>query len=99
MPLQEHSESCVTDGVASGRRDIWSGMFAAINVAHGHRIVSRPGIVHADREAEVIACLRRRMGPIDSDGADGALIPNAGDAIGSRRLDIDAGSANKQWNE
>src|SRR2546421_10062020 len=97
MPLREKSKSRVADGVASGRRDVGSGVFGAIDVTHRHRVVSRPGIVHTDRKTEVIARLRRRMRAIDSDCCEGPLVPNAGDAVGSRSMNIDCGAAKKQY--
>src|SRR5678815_5576457 len=82
MPLDEHSKSGVADGVAPGRCDIGGSVFAAIDVTHGHRVVSRPSIVHAYRETEVIPRLCRRMRTVDSDGRNGPFVPNTGGAIG-----------------
>src|SRR5438093_1527934 len=96
MPLEQHSKSSVADGVAPGCRDVWSRVFGAIDETDGQRVVSRPGVVHADRETKVIARLRRWMRTIDSNSPDGSFIPNAGDAVGSCSVGVDTGAAKEQ---
>src|SRR5262249_21343910 len=57
-------------------------VFTAVNITNSHGVVGRPGIVHADGEAEVIARLRRRMRRIDPDSRQSAPVPNARGALG-----------------
>src|SRR6185295_17365182 len=57
-------------------------MLAAIDVTHGHGVVSRPGIIHADRKTEVIARLCRRMRRVYPDGGERSFIPDTRDAVG-----------------
>src|SRR6266404_96384 len=97
MTLLKDPISGVADRFLTGCRDVGGGMFTAIEVTHGSiRIVSRPGIPHADGEAEKIARLCWRMRCIDADCGQSSFIPHASDAVGSRSANIDTASAEKQ---
>ena len=89
----DHAKDGVADRFAAGRRNVGGGVFGAIDVTHRHRVVSRPGVIHADGETEVIARLRGRMRRVDADGRERTFVPDASDAVGSRGAEVGAGSA------
>src|SRR5882672_4713615 len=97
MAFLKNTIACIANGFIAGCCDVDGGMFTAIDVTHGSiRIVSRPGIPHADGEAEKIARLCWRMRCIDADCAQSSFIPHASDAVRSRSANIDTASAEKQ---
>ena len=76
-----HPISRITDRLAARSGDVSRGMLAAIKITDCPvGVVSRPGIIHADRQAEEIARLRRWMGCIDADRGQYLLVPGARDA-------------------
>ena len=81
MAFLEETIGHIADGFTSGRGDVRGRVLASIHVADRIRIVSRPGVVHAHREAEQVPCLRRWVGGIDPNRRQRPFIPDPGNAL------------------
>src|SRR5437773_10565413 len=89
MALLKQPPGSVTDRFTPCSRDVRGGVLAAVNVANSAiGVIRRPGVIHADRETEIIARLRRRMRAVLPDRRQGPFIPNARHAVGGSAEDI-----------
>src|SRR6185369_15141900 len=85
ISLLEYSISRIADGLPSRGGHIARRMLAPINITDRHVVVSRPSVIHTDRQAEKVSRLHRRMRRVDADGSQNLFIPIARNALGRRR--------------